>query len=187
MANNYNSILKPKGNAIITKTFHSSEHQYTPKSLVNTPQKPLQKSSFLPKPLISHRKNIYNIGLRAKTEVNEEETSRSQSKSFVIKTKSRNIGLMSPEYKASMFSSNARNESGSQSTQSTQQKHCWINDADTTNGNTEMISIRDEQFINLLNSENLQEKNINLESLVNDNPDYFNHLLGFIYNYNILL
>lgn len=172
MASAYVSFLKPKNNTIITQHNKANGlHLYSSRSSTLKCPKP-SKEVFYQKKNFTNQNKTKNIDStqnlishRSKTENDENSNGvhqKSKSNNFIIKSKARtNESLYSPKEKI----------------MESQRGQCWENPLKEL----DLVGFREELLMNLMNFDNLKNKNIDFEVLLEDNPEYFNHLLGLNY------
>jgi len=198
MASSYAPYLKPKENSILIQKITASDKTYTPKSKFYSSKFP--NTLTLPQRINTERKNLTKLAKtihnRVQTLTEESETlymqnsKKSKSNHFLIKSKTRtNEGLMGNsvlekvEKVEKIWSPQTiRNGNDSQKintvySQNGNQKQCWEN---SSCEGFDWTSFREEQLMSVLNSESLKQKNLTLEGLFEENPDYFGHLFGFL-------
>ena len=183
----YVPFLSPKSPILIStpsqKAYSTKNQYYIPKT-----RKPIS----LNQRINTERQTLQNLAKKTHSNFKPDfspseayQTSqKSKSNHFVIKSKQRtHEGLMGGSILGGLGRGSAEgpvNKNGSilgngQNMGNSQQRQCWENNWE----DLEMNAYREEVLMGLLNNESLSEKNISLETLFEENPDYFGHLFGF--------
>ena len=191
MTSSYTPLLTPKSPIVLSTKEPHTQKAYATKTQNYIPK--TRKPISLNQRINTERQSLLTLAKKTHSTFKPDyspsdayqSSHKTKSNHFVIKSKQRtHEGLMGGSILGGLGrGSTERPVTGSflgnyGNLGNNQQKPCWENNWE----DLEMNAYREEILMGMLNSEGLREKNISLETLFEENPDYFGHLFGLFFN-----